>query len=62
MMEGKSGTHDTATAGAGEAVAVGAGALTGTLIQKNYKHIKLAKVVQISEWTTNFAILQLNST
>jgi hypothetical protein len=33
-MEGKSGTHDTATAGAGEAVAVGAGALTGTLIQK----------------------------
>jgi len=33
-MEGKSGTHDTAAAGAGGAVAVGAGALTGRLIRK----------------------------
>jgi hypothetical protein len=33
-MEGKSGTYDTATAGAAEAVAVAAGALTGTLIQR----------------------------
>lgn len=33
-MEGKSGTYDTATAGAAEAVAAAAGALTGTLIQR----------------------------
>lgn len=33
-VEGKSGTYDTATEGAGEAVAVGADALTGTLIWK----------------------------